>query len=207
MTPTPEAMPLITDISQLDPDGSYTYADYLSWRFTEYVELIRGRILRKMSAPTSQHQEVVSNLHGFIWNHLQKKACRVYPAPFDVRLMRSMANGDAQVKTVVQPDICVVCDPAKIDRRGCLGAPDWILEVVSPSSLVLDTRTKFDLYAENGVAEYWIVFPGEQTVLAYSLDPAGAYELTGTYSEPGPMHSRTLPELQLKWDDIFEQLP
>lgn len=194
----------ITDFSQLDPNGSYTYADYLTWRFTEYVELIKGRILRKMSAPTSQHQEVVSDLHGLIWGHLRKRTCRVFPSPFDVRLMRSTGHGDAQVKTVVQPDVCVICDLVKIDKRGCLGAPDWIIEVVSPSSLVLDTRTKFDLYAENGVPEYWIAFPGEQTVLAYALDAAGSYELTGTYAEPGLMASRTLPELQLNWEDIFE---
>ena len=197
----------ITDFSQLDPDGSYSYADYLTWRFTEYVELIKGRVLRKMSAPTSQHQQIASDLHGAVWSQLRGKACRVYSAPFDVRLMRSTGNGDAQVKTVVQPDICVVCDPAKIDRRGCVGAPDWIIEIVSPSSLVLDTRTKFDLYAENGVREYWIVFPGEQTVLAQALSGTEQYELMGTYSEPSPMQSSVLPELRIAWSDIFVELP
>lgn len=202
-----EHMTPITDISQLDPNGSYSYADYLTWRFTEYVELIKGRVLRKKSAPTEQHQMVSSSLHGEIYGFLKGKPCRVYSAPFDVRLLRSTGSGDAQVKTVVQPDISVVCDLTKLDRRGCVGAPDWIIEIVSPSSLVLDTRTKFDLYAENGVAEYWIVFPGEQTVLAHALDANGAYELTGTYSEPGPMESRTLPELPINWNDIFEELP
>ncbi|MBC8082951.1 MAG: Uma2 family endonuclease [Hymenobacter sp.] len=197
----------ITDISQLDPDGSYTYADYLTWRFTEYVELIRGRVLRKMSAPTSQHQQLASDLHGIIWGHLKGKPCRVFAAPFDVRLLRNAGNGDAQVQTVVQPDLSIICDLSKIDRRGCVGAPDWIIEIVSPSSLVLDTRTKFDLYAENGVAEYWIVFPGEQTVLAYTLGVNGEYELTGTYAEPGPMHSHRMPELLIAWNDIFEELP
>ncbi len=197
----------ITDISQLDPDGSYSYADYLTWRFAEYVELIKGRILRKMSAPSELHQQISSDLHGVIWNHLRRKSCRIYAAPFDVRLLRSTGNGDAQVKTVVQPDLCVVCDLAKIDRRGCVGAPDWIIEIVSPGSLVLDTRTKFDLYAENGVREYWIAFPGEQTILAYALATNGDYELTGTYAEPGAMASRTLPELAIDWADIFtEQL-
>lgn len=196
----------ITDISQLDPNGSYSYADYLTWRFTEYVELIKGRVLRKMSAPTSQHQLVSSDFHGLIWSHLRGKPCQVYSAPFDVRLLRSTGNGDAQVKTVVQPDISVVCDLTRLDRRGCVGAPDWIIEIVSPSSLVLDTRTKFDLYAENGVREYWIVFPGEQTVLGYALGANEQYELTGTYSEPGPMASRVLPELQIDWNDIFEVL-
>lgn len=196
----------ITSLSQLDPNGSYTYADYLTWRFTEYVELIKGRVLRKMSAPTSQHQQIATAFSGEIYRHLKGKPCQVFASPFDVRLMRSTGNGDAQVDTVVQPDISVVCDRTKIDRRGCVGAPDWIIEIVSPSSLVLDTRTKFDLYAENGVGEYWIAFPGEQTVLAYALSAGEEYELTGTYTEPGPMASRTLPELVLDWTDAFEDL-
>ena len=160
-----------------------------------------------------RHQELASDLHGLIWGHLRGKPCKLFSAPFDVRLVHStgdrrtsLDNGNTQVKTVVQPDLCVVCDPAKLDKRGCAGPPDWIIEIVSPSSLVLDTRTKFDLYAENGVAEYWIAFPGEQTVLAYALDPKGTYELTGTYSEPGTMLSRTLPDLQLNWNDIFVEL-
>lgn len=197
----------ITSLSQLDPNGHYSYAEYLTWRFTEYVELIKGRLLRKMSAPTSQHQLLASNFHGLIWGYLKGKPCRVYPAPFDVRLARSAGEGtdNAQVNNVVQPDICVVCDPAKIDRRGCVGPPDWIIEIISPSSLALDTRTKFDLYAEAGVAEYWMAYPGEQLVLAYALGPDGQYEATGTYEEPGPMASRTLPELRLEWGDIFEE--
>lgn len=197
----------ITDLSQLDPNGSYSYADYLTWRFTDYVELIKGRIMRKMSAPTSQHQQISRDFTGIIWSYLRDKKCEVFPAPFDVRLMRSTGNGDAQVKTVVQPDICVICDLSKIDKRGCVGAPDWIIEIVSPSSLALDTRTKFELYAENGVVEYWIAYPGEQTVLAYALGAKGEYELTGTYAEPGPIQSRTLPELLIDWADIFVEIP
>ncbi len=197
----------ITDISQLDPNGSYSYADYLTWRFAEYVELIKGRILRKMSAPAEQHQLVSSNLHGVIWSYLKRQPCRVYSAPFDVRLTRKVGGGDAQIKTVVQPDLTVVCDLTKIDRRGCLGSPEWVIEIVSPKSLVHDTQTKFNLYAENGVGEYWVVFPGEQAVVAYALDATGHYEVAGSYIEPGPMASRTLPGLAMDWTDIFEELP
>ena len=197
----------ITSLSHLDPNGVYTYADYLTWGFDEFVELIKGKVLRPMSAPVPIHQQYSVNLTTEIRQFLKRKACRVYAAPFDVRLTRSTGSGDAQIQTVVQPDICVVCDLTKIDKRGCLGAPDWIIEIVSPSSLVLDTRTKFDLYAENGVREYWIVFPGEQTVLAYTLGSTEQYELTGTYSEPGPMQSSVLPELLINWSDIFTELP
>jgi Uma2 family endonuclease len=196
----------ITDISELDLGQTYSYADYLSWRFSEYVELIKGRVMRRMSAPTSEHQQISSNLHFRIASFLWGKSCRIYAAPFDVRLLRSTGNGDAQIKTVVQPDLNIICDLSKIDKRGCLGAPDWIIEIVSPSSLVLDTRTKFDLYAENGVREYWIAFPGEQAITAYYLTADGQYELSGTYAEPGPMPSHTLPELAIEWADIFEEV-
>lgn len=145
----------ITDFSQLNLDQTYSYADYLSWRFTEYVELIKGKVLRRMSAPTSKHQQIAANPTIEIGRYLRRNPCRVYAAPFDVRLLRSTGTGDAQIKTVVQPDLSVICDLSKIDKRGCLGAPDWIVEIVSPSFIVLDTRTKFDLYAENGVREYW----------------------------------------------------
>ncbi|QKG52874.1 Uma2 family endonuclease [Hymenobacter sp. BRD67] len=158
-----------------------------------------------MSAPTSEHQQIASNLHGELYGFLKHRPCQVFSAPFDVRLLRSTGNGDAQIQTVVQPDISVICDRTKIDKRGCLCAPDWIIEIVSPNSLVLDTRTKFDIYAENGVGEYWIAFPGEQTIVAYALSAEGQYEPLGTYAEPGLMQSHTLPELAVDWKDIFEE--
>lgn len=195
-------MAVITDISQLDLSKTYTYADYLSWRFTEYVELIKGRVMRKMSAPTSAHQQCSSNLQGIIWNYLKGKPCRVFAAPFDVRLLRSTGNGDTQIETVVQPDICVICDLTKIDKRGCLGAPNWIIEIISPSTATYDVKTKFDLYAENGVAEYWIVFPGEQSITTFVLRD-GEYQPTGVYEDPGLVPSHTLPELPLEWTDSF----
>ena len=202
MTPT---LPVITDISQLDLSQRYTYADYLSWRFTEYVELIRGKVMRKMSAPVTAHQQCSMNFSGELHAYLKGKPCRVFAAPFDVRLTRSTGNGDAQVRTVVQPDLCVVCDPAKLDRRGCLGAPDWIIEIVSPGTAAYDNHTKFDLYAENGVGEYWIVFPGERSISVYTLQE-GQYQLQGDYYEPGLVPSRTLPELQVQWADVFEHV-
>jgi Uma2 family endonuclease len=201
------SMEPITKLSQLDPNKTYTYADYLTWKFKEFVELIRGKLLRPMAEPTPIHQQYSTNLVAEIRPHLKGKACRVYAAPFDVRLTRSTGEGDAQVQTVVQPDICVVCDLAKIDRRGCLGAPDWIIEIVSPGNVGHDTKTKFDLYEENGVREYWLVFPGEQTVVAYVLDPgSGRYQPAGEYAEPGPMPVAVLPGLALQWADIFDDL-
>ena len=197
-------MAAITSLSQLDPNGVYTYADYLTWQFDEFVELVKGKVLRPMSAPVPIHQQYSVNLASEIRQFLKRRACRVYAAPFDVRLIHSTGSGDAQVQTVVQPDICVVCDLTKIDTRGCLGAPDWIIEIVSPGNLRHDTKTKFDLYEENGVREYWVVFPGEQTVLAYVLDAHGRYEVAGEYAAPGPMPVTVLPELAVEWSEVFD---
>ncbi|WP_051718791.1 Uma2 family endonuclease [Hymenobacter sp. IS2118] len=124
----------ITQLAQLDPNGSYTYADYLTWEFAECVELIKSKVLRPMSAPTFRHQQYSTNLVIEIGRFLKGKPCRVYAATFDVRLTRSDGNGDFQIKTVVQPDICVVCDLAKIDARGCVGAPDWIKKSSRPAT-------------------------------------------------------------------------
>jgi len=199
-------MPPIISLSQLDPSQCYTYADYLTWRFEEFVELIKGKLRRKMSAPTAVHQTYSVNITSEIRAFLKGKGCKVFAAPFDVRLTRSTGPGDAQVTTVVQPDICVVCDLGKLDKRGCLGAPDWIVEIVSPGNVTHDTKTKFDLYEENGVREYWIVYPGEQTVVAYVLDEHGRYQPVGEYAEPGPVPVAAVPGLVLEWADIFDDL-
>ena len=199
-------LPLITQLSQLDPDGSYTYADYLTWKFNEFVELIRGKVLRPMAAPTARHQRVSRRLCYGIEGFVRKGPCEMFDAPFDVRLTRSTGNGDAQIKTVVQPDIFVVCDRNKIDERGCLGAPDWIVEILSPGNLSHDTRTKFDLYEENGVREYWIVDPGLKAVVAYVLAATGRYELAAEYAAPGPMPVAAVPGLVLEWADVFDDL-
>jgi Uma2 family endonuclease len=194
----------ITSLSQLDPNGSYTYADYLTWQFDEFVELIKGKVLRPMAGASRRHQQVSRRLGYAIDSHLRRSACELYYAPFDVRLTRNVGAGDAQVQTVVQPDILVVCDTAKLDERGCVGAPDWIIEIVSPGNLRHDTKTKFDLYQENGVREYWVVFPGEQTVLAYVLDAHGRYEVAGEYAAPSPMPVTVLPGLAVEWSEVFD---
>ena len=199
-------MPLITQLSQLDPDKSYTYADYLTWRFEEFVELIKGKALRKMVGPSARHQRTSRQLGYAIEGFVRKGPCEMFQAPFDVRLTRSTGNGDAQIKTVVQPDIFVVCDRTKIDERGCLGAPDWIVEILSPGNLSHDTRTKFDLYEENGVREYWILDPGLKAVVAYALAATGRYELVAEYAAPGPMPVAAVPGLVLQWADVFDDL-
>ncbi|TGE17533.1 Uma2 family endonuclease [Hymenobacter elongatus] len=194
----------ITDFSQLDLTKTYTYADYLTWRLEEVVEIIRGRVRRTSPAPWVRHQTISFRLNTLIGIALRGTNCQGFAAPFDVRLTRATANGDAQITTVVQPDLCVICDPAKLDEFGCVGAPDWIIEILSPGNTVHDSKTKFELYEENGVREYWMVDPGLKNVVVYTLSEAGQYELQGEFYQPGPIPVATLPGLLLEWAEVFE---
>ena len=193
----------ITSLSQLDFNGSYTYSEYLKWKFDEYVELIRGKIF-PMSAPMSQHQRIVGNLYLDLGNHLRGKHCQVFIAPFDVRLPTYNDTGAlvADTDTVVQPDICVICDPEKVDRRGCNGVPDMIIEVLSPSTAKKDLNEKFNLYQEVGVKEYWVVFPDAEEISVYLLENE-TYRLMNQYQENDQAPVNTLPGLVINLSDIF----
>ena len=148
-----------------EPDSTfsgYTYVDYLTWNFEEIVELIKGKVFKKAAAPNRRHQAVSGNLfvhfHAFLKGHI----CQVYSAPFDVRLSK---DPDFKIiDSVVQPDISVICDPSKLDEKGCLGAPDLIVEILSPSNSQVELQNKYDLYQEFGVKEYWIIHPVENTL-------------------------------------------
>ncbi len=199
----------ITSLSQLDKNGSYTYSEYLQWQFEEFVELIKGKIF-EIPTPYTQHQQVLGNLYGIIGFYLRRKKYLIFGRPFDVRLPTYDANGELMpdTKTVVQPDICVICDPTKIDERGCNGVPDMVIEVLSPSTAKKDLNEKFNLYEEVGVNEYWIVFPEAKTVSIYLLEDE-KYVLLGHFGhlqQPGPLQVRTLPELEVDLEDVFENV-
>ncbi len=169
---------MITDISQLDPSKHYTYADYLTWQFDEVVELIRGKVFRMSPAPGTSHQLLSGNLFSLIHQYLKGKDCWVFAAPFDVRLpLPAEEHRVEKTDTIVQPDISVICDPAKLDDRGCEGAPDWIIEILSKSTAARDLTEKYALYEQAGVREYWVVHPNDGTLLAYRLNEAGAFQL------------------------------
>lgn len=169
---------MITSIDQLDLSKKYTYADYLNWQLDEMVELIRGKVVRMAPAPGTSHQSASGNLHGLIWNYLRDKSCKLFAAPFDVRLpLPEAQQQDDRIETVVQPDLCVICDLSKIDDHGCNGAPDWIIEILSQSTAHKDLNEKFEVYRHAGVQEYWVVHPAEGTVLPYQLDADGQYVL------------------------------
>lgn len=161
---------VITDINQLDFSKQYTYADYLTWQFNERVELIKGKIFRMSPAPLRSHQTISFRLSLQIGTYLENKSCEAYTAPFDVRLTnKRKSTPDNQVTSVVQPDISVICDKSKLDERGCLGAPDWIIEILSPGNTKKEMKDKFALYQENGVKEYWIVYPEYWQIQVFDL--------------------------------------
>lgn len=191
----------ITSLDQLDPNGSYTYADYLRWQFTERVELLRGKI-RQMAAPSRKHQGVSQNLSVLLGTALWKSPCKVYVAPFDVRLTRM--RDDKEVKTVVQPDLCVVCDPSKLDDRGCNGAPDLIIEILSPGNSRTEMKDKFELYQEAGVLEYWVVSPIEKTIQIWTLDEEGIYISRQPKVEGDIVTTPIVPNLAVDVTEVFE---
>lgn len=169
---------MITDINQLDLNKKYTYADYLTWQLDEMVELIRGKIFKMAPAPSRYHQEISGALYLSIGKYLQNKSCKIYHAPFDVRLpLPPDKQKPNKINTVVQPDISVVCDLSKLDDQGCNGAPDWIIEILSPATSKKDLTEKFDIYQNAGVQEYWVVYPFEQIVSPFRLDENGQYQL------------------------------
>ena len=154
----------ITSLDQLDlANGIYSYADYLVWKIKERVELLKGKIL-EMSASSPIHQEISGNLQGALFVFLKNSKCKLYTAPFDVRFPQ---KGESQVYTVVQPDLCVVCDFEKIDSKGCVGAPDLVVEILSPGNSKKEMKSKFALYQEEGVREYWVVDPERELVFVY----------------------------------------
>jgi len=167
---------------QLDLNKRYTFADYLTWVDDKRRELIDGFIKMMTPAPRRIHQELSSELHGIIWNYLKKKKCKIFAAPFDVRFPKKDEKDNDKVYTVVQPDLCIVCDLTKLDDKGCIGAPDMIIEITSDKPKH-DVENKFQIYQKQGVREYWIVFPYEKTVSVFLLNQLGKYEIVGMYAE------------------------
>ena len=193
---------MITDFNQLDLKKRYTYKDYLTWKFDELVELIKGKVFRMSPAPSTIHQLVSSSLNYLIYGYLRGKTCKVFSAPFDVRLPNP---DDDTIDTVDQPDIVVVCDPNKLDYRGCKGAPDWVIEILSKGTSQTDLIDKFELYQAVGVQEYWIVHPIEETVLPYRLDDNGEYQLVRKtpFTRNETLSVGIFPGLEIELDEIF----
>lgn len=197
---------MVSNIKQLDLQKKYSYADYINWQFEEMVELIRGQVYKMSPAPNKLHQEVSAELLYQIKHYLRGRSCKVFHAPFDVRLaLLNDQNENDKIDTVVQPDITVICDLSKLDEQGCNGAPDWVIEILSKSTAEKDLKEKFKLYEHAGVQEYWIVHPREGTILAYSLNTDGRYELLHQRPYVGKerIPSTVLSGLKIDLNEVF----
>ncbi|MFM2386140.1 MAG: hypothetical protein RL660_897 [Bacteroidota bacterium] len=192
---------MVTDFKSLDLTKKYSYADYLLWRFAERVELIKGLIYKMSPAPSERHQYISGNLYVELRRCVKKGKCRIYAAPFDVRLSATTTK-DSEVYTVVQPDICVVCDLTKLDERGCMGAPNLIIEIVSPGNTRRELEDKYALYEENGVQEYWIVQPSDETISVFDLVEE-KYALRKIYSNDCDISINVLDGAIINLKDVF----
>lgn len=194
---------MITSLSQLDLTQRYSYADYLNWKFAERIELLKGYI-RQMAAPNTKHQRVSYRLERIFGNYLDSKNCEVFHAPFDVRLYNRKKSllQEKDVFTVVQPDICIVCDATKIDEKGCNGSPELIIEILSPSNSSTDIKDKYELYAEAGVIEYWIVYPAEEHIQQYVLDNE-VYKLHQVVTKTEKIVPYLFPDLEIELEKVF----
>ncbi|RLD34432.1 MAG: Uma2 family endonuclease [Bacteroidetes bacterium] len=181
----------------------FTYKDYLNWPENERWELIYGEAWDMSPAPTRKHQKIVGKLFFQIENYLKDKDYDVYIAPFDVRLPENEEDNDKEAETVVQPDLLVVCDKSKLDDAGCKGSPDWIIEILSPSTAVKDLNNKYNLYEEKGVKEYWIIDPSNNYLTVYLLDISGKYFRSGVYGLESKVKSTTLPDLTIDLNPVF----
>jgi Uma2 family endonuclease len=188
-------------LSDLDLSKTYTYADYLKWTFDERLELIKGKIFKMSPAPGSVHQLISGAIFNEFYNYLKGKPCKVFHAPFDVRLNKRSKDNE-NIKTVVQPDISIVCAPQKIDEKGCLGAPDIVVEILSPGNNKKELQNKYEVYEENGVLEYWIIHPAEKTFLKYTL-VENKYQASRLLTTGDEVSTPILPGFILKLDELF----
>lgn len=193
----------VLSLEDIDFSLTYSYANYLTWLFDDRVELIKGKIFKMSPAPSPLHQEVSGGIFYSLYHYLRNKPCKVYSAPFDVRFPKE-SLADKDIYTVLQPDICVICDPAKIDGRGCIGAPDIVIEILSPGNNKTELLNKYRVYEEFGVREYWVVSPMEKTFLKYTLDLNGQYQPSRLFTLSEKVYSDILPCFELDLDEVFK---
>jgi Uma2 family endonuclease len=185
----------------------YSYADYLTWTDDTMREIIDG-VVYAFSAPLLKHAHATASIFGNAWSYINRKKgkCKIYTAPFDVRLPTNGETADNKIYNVVQPDICVVCDLAKLDEKGCIGAPDLVVEVISPSTSKKDLNLKFNLYEKSGVHEYWVVYPNDKAINVFLLQANGKYDDGTTYDvimEKTKVPVQTLKGLVIDLNELF----
>jgi Uma2 family endonuclease len=194
----------------IDRGASFTYRHYKTWPDEERWELIDGRAWAMSPAPTLNHQDIAGMLYADMRTFLREKNCRPFIAPFDV-LLPEGDEADDEVATVVQPDIVVFCDKSKLTKAGARGAPDLVVEILSPSTSKKDLGDKFRLYEKHQVREYWVVDPVGEWLCVYRLDPAGRYD-QGALREKGrgrdwsPVESSVLPGFVVDPVELFADM-
>jgi Uma2 family endonuclease len=194
-------------MANLDPSRQpATYADYLRWEEGRF-EILDGVVFAMSPAPNRAHQRVQVELARQIANHLVGKSCELFTAPFDVRLSEIEEAADDEILTVVQPDLAVVCDPGKLDDQGCLGAPDWVVEVLSPATAGRDHVLKRELYERFGVREYWLIHPLDRLLTCYQRGANGRFGPATINEARGRTPVVIFPGLEIDWDLVFSRFP
>lgn len=189
-------------VSEPSLSGTYTARDYLSWKTEELMELIGGKIFKMSPAPRRTHQQVLGKLH-LLTAPAIKPPCEIYFAPFDVYLVHRGEDW-RETRNIVQPDLCIICDPTKLHERGCSGGPDLVVEILSPSTAGKDLGPKRDLYQEYGVKELWIVHPQDETIIVHVLKD-GKYQILPILARGQTLHSPTFPQLTFLVDEAFPE--
>jgi Uma2 family endonuclease len=182
----------------------YTYADYRSWPEDVRYELVDGAAFLMAPAPSIDHQTIAFEIGRQLGNALEGHPCRVLLAPVDVLLLRA-SEADDVVDTVVQPDVLVVCDPQKVTQRGIRGAPDWVLEVISPASASHDQIIKLAAYERAGVREYWLIHPTDRVLTIYRYNGT-AYGRPLIVELVGETAVDVLSGVRIRWAPIVERL-
>jgi Uma2 family endonuclease len=182
----------------------FTYGDYLTWDDDERWELIDGVPYNMSPAPRARHQRTLGELHRQFANWLLGKPCQVFLAPFDVRLPDA-GESDDLVETVVQPDLSVICDKKKLDDAGCRGAPDLIVEILSPSTASKDLKVKFERYERAGVQEYWVIEPEGKTVQIFTLGEDGWYGRPRVHAAGDLAQVGIFPDLEIDLTTVFTE--
>ena len=188
--------------AQRQHEEHFTYSDYCTWPDDERWELIDGVAYDMSPAPSRSHQDISGELFFQLRSQLTDRTCRAYLAPFDVRLSHGDETDD-EIDTVVQPDIVVVCDRNKLDDKGCKGAPDLVIEILSPSTSSKDLHEKFRLYERVGVKEYWIVHPLDRTVIVFRRD-GESFGCPAMYAAEDRIEVALLGELVVDLKMVFD---
>lgn len=187
-------------------DGKYTYADYKNWSNDERWEIIAGEAWDMSPAPSRKHQWLVMEL-GTRFNYfLRNRKCQIYPAPFDVFFPDEENELEDSINTIVQPDLTLICDKNKLIDKGCFGAPDLVVEILSPYTSKKDLDEKFHLYEKSGVKEYWVVDPGSSSIQVFTLDENLRYKDGKVFVHEGELKTKLLEGFSIDLHDLFSKM-